>query len=696
MRVLYYFLLLSILPSFLDAQPIIELENFASVNRPVDITNAGDDRLFVVDQNGRIRIVQANGTVLSTPFLDINDRVVNLGGIGDERGLMGLVFHPDYANNGYFYVNYINNSGDSRISRFSVNSNDPNTADPDSEMVILAINQPFGNHNGGDLAFGPDGYLYIGMGDGGAGGDPGNRSQTRTNILGKMLRIDVDNGDPYTIPESNPFAEDDFTLDEIWAIGLRNPWRFSFDRETGDLWIADVGQDTWEEIDFQPASSTGGENYGWRCKEGFANFNTSGCNENYLDPVHVYANTGTVGCSVTGGYVYRGSMYPDLVGKYIYADYCSGRIWSLEQDDNDNWVNEELLNTANFNISAFGEDVNGELYIAGISTGIIYKVTEICSALTVEAAASAETCSGDEDGSIDLTVNNGEESFTVAWSNGETTEDIGGLAGGIYTVTVTFENDCERVESVEVPTGSTAAPDFSNLPPSTVCGGEEILFVAPEAPAGYGYQWKKDGEILVGETNRELIITESGNYSLIYTTDNPDLCDSQESDAFEITFVDLPEVTLIDQGGELEATAGFALYRWFLDGNLLEEGNSNTFTPTMEGDYYVEVVDQNGCSNTSETVTVIVDNVEETLGFERFQIAPNPFKEILHIEIDAQEATTVQIRLLDVEGRLLYESTEEVGMGFAKDIGTNNWPNGVYFLSLIKDDIEFGKKLLKQ
>ena len=258
----------------LAAQTKIALNVYAGgFTRPVDIVNAGDSRLFIVEQRGIIKIIDGNGQVLSTPFLDIDARV---GSQGNEQGLLGLAFHPDYANNGFFYVNYTNNSGDTRIARFKVSADNPNVADPNSEKLLLPVDQPYSNHNAGDLTFGPDGYLYFGLGDGGSGGDPQNNGQTATAYLGKMLRIDVDNGDPYAIPPTNPFKDTDFYLDEIWATGLRNPWRFSFDRLTGDLWIGDVGQDAWEEIDFQPASSTGGENYGWRCYEGNHVYSMSG------------------------------------------------------------------------------------------------------------------------------------------------------------------------------------------------------------------------------------------------------------------------------------------------------------------------------------------------------------------------------------------------------------------------------------
>lgn len=365
------------------AQNAIQLEVYSSgFSQPVDIANAGDERLFVVEKAGFIRIIDGAGNRLPQPFLDIDARV---NSIASERGLLGLAFHPDYQNNGYFYVNYTNNDGDTRISRFSRSASGPNEADPNSELILLEVDQPYSNHNAGDLNFGPDGYLYFGMGDGGLGGDPLNSGQTRLSLLGKMLRIDVDNGNPYAIPPGNPFADDDFTADEIWALGLRNPWRFSFDRLTGDMWIADVGQDSWEEIDFQPASSTGGENYGWRCYEGFAPYNTNNCGPagEYTPPIHAYANSNSVGCSVTGGFVYRGEAFPALYGKYIYADYCSGRFWSLEPDGQGGWVNTELINTTNSEFVTFGEDKSGELFVGGIGSGNIFRIKVNCAALPV-------------------------------------------------------------------------------------------------------------------------------------------------------------------------------------------------------------------------------------------------------------------------------------------------------------------------
>lgn len=363
------------------SQPKIELIPFATgLELPVDIAHAGDHRLFVVGKRGTIHIVDTTGAVNSTPFLDIRDRV---NSASSERGLLGLAFHPEYGSNGYFFVNYTGSRGETHIARFEVQSNDPNQADPTTEKTILTVDQPYVNHNAGDLNFGPDGYLYIALGDGGDGGDPLNKSQTPTELLGKILRIDIDQGDPYSIPPDNPFVNDDFYQDEIWAIGLRNPWRFSFDRETFDMWIGDVGQSAWEEIDFMPFDQQGGENYGWRCYEGNKTFNTSGCQNasNYVFPVFEYRNNRFEdGCSVTGGFVYRGKNFPTLYGHYVFADYCSGKIWTIAPDSLNGW---KVIDQGKFSpgdISTFGEDKEGELYVASIGSGIISRVQETCAA----------------------------------------------------------------------------------------------------------------------------------------------------------------------------------------------------------------------------------------------------------------------------------------------------------------------------
>lgn len=340
------------------------------------LTHAFDERLFVLEQGGRIRIIQ-DGQLLEQPFLDITDRV---GSLASEQGLLGLAFHPDYATSGAagegrFFVNYTDYSGNTHISRFSVSEDDPNQANPASEVDYLTQEQPFPNHNGGSLAFGPDGYLYAGLGDGGSANDPLQAGQDLTTVLGKVLRLDVDSAaDEYTTPPDNPFAGVEGVRPEIWAYGLRNPWRFSFDRETGDFFIADVGQNQWEEVNFQPANSPGGENYGWQIMEANHCVDAAACDQtDLIAPIFEYDHT--MGCSITGGYVYRGSLYPTMVGNYFVSDYCSGTIWRLFLDG-DQWVSDIVQDTELI-VSSLGEDAAGELYLLNYWAGTIFRVQAV-------------------------------------------------------------------------------------------------------------------------------------------------------------------------------------------------------------------------------------------------------------------------------------------------------------------------------
>jgi glucose/arabinose dehydrogenase len=338
---------------------------------PIGLENAldGSERLFAIEQPGLIRIIQ-NGNMLSTPFLDIRSKV---GSSGSEQGLLGLAFHPRYLENGYFFVNYTDKSGDTVIARYRVSA-DPSLADPSTEVRLLEVQQPYGNHNGGDMVFGPDGYLYISLGDGGSGGDPRNYGQSLDALLGKLLRIEVGDAEGYSIPEGNPFLGGG-GRPEIWAYGLRNPWRISFDRLTGDLYIADVGQNSWEEVNFQPADSSGGENYGWKIMEGFHCFQSSTCDQSGLTlPVVEYALHVQGDCAVTGGYVYRGPSLPEWQGIYLYGDYCSGRIWGLLQNQAGVWENELLFETG-ARITAFGQDEVGEIYLVN-HRGSVYRLME--------------------------------------------------------------------------------------------------------------------------------------------------------------------------------------------------------------------------------------------------------------------------------------------------------------------------------
>lgn len=347
----------------------------AGLLKPTHIGHAGDGskRLFVTEQRGRI-IVLKDFVAQKTAFLDITGRVNCCG----ERGLLSAAFPYGYADKRYFYVDYTDKAGDTIVARYRVTS-DPDMVDPKSEEIILAVKQPYANHNGGQLAFGPDGHLYIGMGDGGLFGDPHGYAQNPKELLGKILRIDVESGSkPYSIPPENPFVRKAGYRPEIWALGMRNPWRFSFDRKTGDLYTADVGQNSYEEVDFQPQSSRGGENYGWNIMEGAHCYKPGKkCDTTGLVPsVAEYGHD--KGCSITGGMVYRGREFPSLQGIYFYADYCSGRIWGLRKSG-ERWEHAELLKSGHA-ISTFGEDEEGNLYIADHEKGAIFKIEAITRA----------------------------------------------------------------------------------------------------------------------------------------------------------------------------------------------------------------------------------------------------------------------------------------------------------------------------
>ena len=339
----------------------------AGFSAPVHIAHAGDGsgRLFVVERAGLVHIVR-NGVVAPTPFLDISSRV---NASGSEQGLLSIAFPPDFARKRHFYVNYSGLAGiaDTVVARVALTADDQ-LADPASETALLTVVQPFANHNGGQLAFGPDGLLYVGVGDGGSGGDPQGNAQNLNTLLGKLLRLDVESAiAPYAIPPGNPFG------DEIWAYGLRNPWRFSFDRANGELYIGDVGQGAIEEIDFQPASSRGGENYGWNRMEGLQCFGAAGCDQRGLTlPVLEYDHSAG-DCAVTGGFVYRGAQNPALQGTYLYADFCSGRLWGLKRNAAGAWENTLLLDST-LQISSFGEDESGNIYLADLGGGGIYRL----------------------------------------------------------------------------------------------------------------------------------------------------------------------------------------------------------------------------------------------------------------------------------------------------------------------------------
>lgn len=375
------------LAAHLSGQEIQLSQVVSGLPSPTDIENAGDGsgRLFIAQQNGIVRLWR-NGALAAQPFLDIRSKTR----AGGEQGFLGLAFPPGFAQKQRFYVDYTDLNGDTVIAQYRVSAN-PDVADSASETVLLHIQQPFANHNGGQVRFGPDGFLYIGMGDGGSGGDPFGNGQNLGTLLGKLLRIDVESQPgSVRVPPNNPFVNTPGARPEVWAFGLRNPWRFSFDRATGDLYIADVGQDKYEEIDFQPTGSTGGQNYGWNIMEG-AHCYQAGCSTQGLTlPVAEYSHSD--GCSVTGGFVYRGRVSPGFRGTYLYGDFCSGTIWGLQREGTA-WTTRVLLSSG-LGITTFGEDEAGEIYVADATAGAIYhvlgtKAPRFSAAAVVNAASFA-------------------------------------------------------------------------------------------------------------------------------------------------------------------------------------------------------------------------------------------------------------------------------------------------------------------
>lgn len=506
------------------AQPQqLTLQNFASgFSEPLDIVHAGDERIFIVEKAGRVRIVNQQGVVNPVPFIDIRTRVYDQS---SEQGLLGMAFDPDYDKNGYFYLSYVNNSENTVLSRFHVDQFDPDLGDPNSEEILLTENQPYWNHNGGCIRFGPDGYLYFGLGDGGSGGDPQNFSQNRGRFLGKMLRIGVSGGGPsYNIPPDNPFVGLATTLDEIWAIGLRNPWRFSFDRALGDMWIGDVGQNAWEEIDYWPAGDNSGPNFGWRCYEANAAFNTSGCAamSSYEFPVYAYDHG--QGCSVTGGNVYRGALHKNLWGHYFFTDYCDGYLWWTTPAGGGNWTTNRSTNTfSNFDYSGFGEDIYGQLYVCGLGSGNIYKFTDTTCTPNAWINAPGDTltlCSGGT-GEIEAYMH---PSLTYQWQMNGT--DIAGADSARYTVTMPGNYTVIAINGSCRDTSQTVYVDFATAPTVTIANDFTTVFCFTNftdtlhgSPAGGIYSGPNLTDSIFDPAG-----LPSGTYTLIYTYTSPNGC----------------------------------------------------------------------------------------------------------------------------------------------------------------------------
>ncbi|MFN0173523.1 MAG: PQQ-dependent sugar dehydrogenase [Saprospiraceae bacterium] len=593
-------------PLSLLAQPKIQLTNFATgFDLPVDITHCGDSRLFVVERKGLIWVLDSLGNRLDT-FLNIDPRV---NSTQSEQGLLGLAFDPNYAQNGYFYVNYTKNGvGDTRVARFSVKPNNPNEANPNSELTIIEQSQPYWNHNGGCVKFGPDGYLYIALGDGGSGGDPQNYGQNKLTFLGKMLRIDVKNSNasqPYVLPPNNPFVGNAQYKPEIWSLGWRNPWRFSFDRLTGDKWIGDVGQNLWEEVDFEPAN-TPGLNYGWRCYEGLHPYNTTGCQpaSAYVSPFFEYSHSGGNGCSVTGGFVYRGSQYPDLYGYYLFADYCSGRWWYTKRNTDGTFSTAILATLAGYEYSSFGENKDGELFVTLLSSGRVQRVKELCSPFQVSGMASPRICPGSMTGEINLSATGATGTVSYTWSNGATSQNLVGLGPGMFSVEAKDGNNCFRRDTFEI---VEIGPENPSLSASdlTICTNGLVQLTASNLTASSTLTWYNGANIVAtsnasGSTDT-LGVTQPGDYSVIV---NDSLCPASSSIVSIVKIgPDEPILTASDSvicanGSAILTASNLPLsstLTWYNGTNIVATTNASASTAALEitqpGNYSVIVND---------------------------------------------------------------------------------------------------------
>ena len=672
-------------PSLPPASPATWQPVVSGLDTPVFITHAGDGsgRLFIIEKPGRLRIFQ-DGTLLPEPFLDITTRV---GSQGNEQGLLGLAYDPEFAQNGYFYVNYTDLNGDTVVSRFSRLAGDPNRADPGSEVRLLFIPQPFQNHNGGMLAFGPDGYLYIGTGDGGSAGDPQGNGQSLNSLLGKILRIDVASGDPYAIPPDNSFIAN--SLPEIWAYGLRNPWRFSFDLLTGDLYIGDVGQNQWEEVNYLPSGTRAGANFGWNVYEGNHPYSgtSSGTNIQDVKPVAEYEHN--QGCSVTGGYVYRGSQVTGWQGVYLFGDYCTGTVWGLIQDGDGSWRQERLFENVG-RISSFGEDQDGELYLVDIS-GTIYRLQgnqpqagaalEQQEALLPEASYDAQVLVGAPQYTIDLNIDYAGHTFAgqtqVLYTNkedipldslylrllpnadntyGDGSLDVSQvLVDGLVSETETsLSNTILRVKLPEL-----LQPGESTTLDMNLTGVVPEDYGDPQNPTGYGIYNITDGVMALASFYPILAVYDEDGWNLDPASP---IGDSVYSDiAYYTVNLTVPdELVVASTGSEIDrqTTNGQTTNRYV-------SGPARDFFLVMSPDFEVISRDVDGTQvnsyylpDTSRAGQMALDITADSLSTFNKRFGAYPYKELDVVQAPMQNAGGVEYPGIFLVADFLFKDPE--------------------------------------
>lgn len=701
-KLIYSPLILVMMLNLIAAQTKIQFSKVVGgLTKPILITHANDSRLFIVEQAGRIKILN-NGIVEKDLFLNITDRVNSRS---SEQGLLGLAFHPNFNENGFIYVNYIA-TGENRtiVSRFNLLPGNPNKIDSLSEKIIMVIAQPFSNHNGGNLLFGKDGYLYIGMGDGGSAGDPQGHGQNKRSLLAKMLRIDIDTSSSYKIPASNPFVGDTNYRPEIWSLGLRNPWRWSFDRLSYDMWIGDVGQDLWEEVDFQPANSLGGENYGWKCYEGNANYNTSGCGTKnlYTFPVHQFvSDVNIAGCSVTGGHVYRGSECSQLYGKYIYGDYCSGNIWTITRVNQDSFYNQLLHTMVRFQLSSFGEDMNGEIYVCaygangGAGLGEIYKIVDTSCNIIASSVINNPSCFGKSDGTIFVNDNSSNGcKYTYNWGHGIKTKNAINLAPGKYNVKISNDR-CERNYEFELINKKEDTICLTPLFVKEICEGDSAIIIACDKFEA-NYLWYKNGILDSTLKGKRIFVKEEGTYQ-VKTIDMLG-CESILSESAHITVHPLPAKPSFERRGDtLIASSGYPSYVWYKDGQLIAGSTANYYVIQSKGVYCVQVIDTNQCRSECSDSTLIIPTNLKDLKIENIKILPNPSTGEFVFYFEGFVFENSEIVLFGFDGRLIKSYIINSGsQKFLVDL--SEFDSGHYYFnlqSISKGNILNSGKLVK-
>lgn len=600
-----------------------------------------------------------------------------------------MTFDPNYASNGNFYVNYINASGHTNISRFTWSLTDSITSNPNTEKHLMIINQPYNNHNGGCLKFGPDGYLYIGMGDGGSGGDPGNRSQNPKERLGKMLRIDVNsNVGQYGIPADNPYKANKDTLEEIWAMGLRNPWRFSFDKATGDLWIADVGQNKWEEVDFIPAGTKGGHNFGWRCFEGFNKYDFGQCSDNtpFVKPVYTYATLSSgEGCSVTGGYVYRGKEIPYLQGHYIYGDFCTSRIWRLKSNDCGEYKNELInKNLAAQQLGTFGEDNDGELYVAGLGTGKVYKLKQACTLSAEMESIDNASCAEASNGKAKLTINSFMP-YTLQVSGPST--DLENLKPGKYSYKIIDSLGCTVSNCFEVGFDTNKLIcDVMSMAEVFLCKDSEVLI--PNLCEQFeidSFQIFLNGLWYATTNSLKLTLNQAGNYTFKEFKNG---CAYETQNLINIkidTTNTVPQFTY--NGTVAKVTGPYVLFQIFKDGVFVSENSTGLFDvdPIDYGKYTFVGITSNGCSSPASD-PLIISSIEST-SIDKILIFPNPFNDVLYLK----SADVKHFSCYGLDGTLFFQLDKP-----RESISTENLRAGMYLMKLVQTNKETWVRMVKQ